>query len=268
VDEIAKDLVSEFSGILNSDVRNIDTPGSPFAINPFICEWSTIAEILTQATGFGDGATPPNAWAAYLLNSGLASTYNGWPVLAVKQWPALTDYEFGVRMDDANIVAPINIHVDYSQIGNFVVVQYQSPTGKTLFVTPDDDATLKDTTSITDYGQRDIVLSFGPMDQDMAINLGYRHLQKVKDPQYKFDTPLQVKTYIDKKDGQPIPVCRICAGKRIRVLDYIPNISGSGLTSVITQTQYDADSEICTIYTGVPDDMASVIARLTLATGE
>jgi hypothetical protein len=105
------------------------------------------------------------------------------------------------------------------------------------------------------------------MDQDVAINLGYRHLQKVKDPQYKFDTPIQVKTYIDKKDGQPIPACRICSGKRIRVLDYIPNISGSGLTSVITQTQYDADSEICTIYTGVPDDMASVIARLTLATG-
>ena len=65
----------------------------------------------------------------------------------------------------------------------------------------------------------------------------------------------------------PIPACRVRAGMRIRILDYIDDLSGTGLTMIITGTNYDAETEIVSITTGAMDDLASIIAQLSGAAG-
>jgi hypothetical protein len=250
VDEIAKDLVSKYTTIFNADVSNIDTPGTPFALEPFIVEFESLADILTKAAGYGDGATPPNAWGTYLLASDRATTPTGLPVLALKQFEVLTAYDYGMRLDNPNLLAPVSLKWDYSQIANWCAVQYTDNSGKMAFVTPDDDATLKDTTSIASYGQRDIVLNYGQASSTTALNLAKRYLNKWKNPQYVLDQPITVQGYILGSSNQAIPACRICAGKRLRILDYTDDISGGGMSVYITGTHYDAETETCSISSG------------------
>ncbi len=262
VDEIGKDLVAEFSTIFNADVTNVDTPASPFAIVPFAPDWETIADILTNAASYGDGASPPNLWGFYLLDSEKAATPNGLPVLALKQYTALTSYDYGVRLTDENLVAPVSITKDYTPIQNWCIVTYQTEDGRQEYITPDDDATLKDATSITDYGQRNSEpLDFGVSNATTAAQLGRRHLAKWKDPQYVLDGPITVQGYILDSNDQPVPACRIQAGKRIRILDYLDDLSGTGLTMHITGTQYEADGETCSITTGAMDELSAAIGQ-------
>ncbi len=258
VDEVAKDLVSEFSTVFNSDVTNIDTPGTPFALPVFTPDWDTLADILTNAAGFGDGASPPNLWAFYLLDSEKAATPNGLPVLALKQHTALTGYDYGIYLADS----PVQISRDFNSIQNWMIVEYQTADGRTEYITPDDDATLKDATSIADYGQLESEpLNFGVSNATAAAQLGRRHLAKWKDPQYVLDGPIPAQSYITDSNGQLVPACRIQAGKRIRILDYLDDLSGTGLTMHISATDYGAESEICSITTGALDELAMGIAQ-------
>jgi len=271
MDEIAKDLVAEFTTVFNSDVTRITTPASPFTLTSFAAEWISLADILTKAVAYGDGATPPNSYAAYLDNSEMATTPNGLPVLVLEVQPALTSYDVGVRLDGPNVVAPISIRKDYSRIKNWIIVGYTAAGGQKAYKTPDDDATLTDATSAaappTGYGQRDIQLDFGQADATTAIQLGKRYLAQWKDPKYILDGPITIQGYAEDDSGQPIPACRVRAGMRIRILDYIDDLSGTGLTMIITGTTYDAETETVSITTGAMDDLASIIAQLSGAAG-
>ncbi len=262
MDHYAKDLVAEFPDIFNGDVANIDTPASPFNVQPFIADWDNLADILTNASSYGDGASPPNLWGFYLMDSERAATPNGLPVLALKQYTALTGYDYGVRQSGPPLVAPFSVTKDYSRIENWIIVTYQTEDGRTEYITPDDDATLKDQTSIDTYKQRNSEpLDFGVTNAASAAQLGRRHLAKWKDPQYVLDSPITVEGYILDANGQPVPACRIQAGKRIRILDYIDDLSGTGLTLHISQTHYDCDTETCAISTGTQDDLSASIAQ-------
>jgi len=55
--------------------------------------------------------------------------------------------------------------------------------------------------------------------------------------------------------------CRIQAGKRIRILDYLDDLSGTGLTLHISATEYDAETETCSITTGPLDELAMSIGQ-------
>lgn len=259
VDEIAKDLVASFTDIFNQDVSNIDTPASPFAIEPFIVEWWTLAEILSKAAGYGDGATPPNAWSVYLLPSDAAATPSGLPVLALKQYPALTSYDVAVRLSDSNVVAPVMVRKDYSGIVNWVTVQYQTDAGKTAFKTPEDDAGLTDATSVANNGRRipSRPLNYGNASAAMALNLAKRFLAQWKDPIYIINQPITVQSFIRTAGGGMLPACQIRAGMRLAILDYNPPV-----IAYITHTQYSADNETCAMTAGAQDDLAAIISQL------
>ncbi len=262
MDDIAKDLVTEFSAIFNSDKTHIGAPATPFAIPQYVSDYETLADILVQTTGYGDGASPPNLWAAYLIDSEQAATPDGKPVLVLAQQPALTDYDWGVYMHGENLVAPLEITRDYSKIANWMIVEYRLPAGRLEYKTPDDDAGLKDQTSIDTYGQRDSEpLTFGDADATAAVQLGKRALAHRKDPQYVLNGPIQVRGWILDEQEQRAPVCRVRAGQRIRILDYIDDLSGTGLTLLITATDYDAETETVSITTGTIDDWAALLAQ-------
>lgn len=254
MEEIAKDIVGIVTD-LNSGTGLITAAGTPLSLVPFIADdFETAADILNRAVSQGDGAY--NRWAAQLLPSEWrAYQPDGKPLLAVEQYPAITDYEYGVRMDERNLSGQIDIDEDFNEIANWMVVSYTDLEGKLQYRTPDDTAALKDDTSISDYGRMLGRLTVpGVSTSAIADAIGQRYLATYKDPQYRLVSPITVRGYIRGKVGNLHASSEIRAGHRVRVDDYVPSTGGGpGVTFGITQTLYEDDGETCQITTGIPE---------------
>jgi len=254
--QIATDIVSQFSAVINSSVAFIDTitqtsydENDVTGIVPFVMDdFPTIADILAEMASYGDDSF--NSWAYGFLHSESVATPDGKPVLFVEQQPALTSYDYEIDYSGSNVIPPLSIDENYNEIENWIIVQYNDENGWTQYITPDTDANLKDTTSITNYGQRDGLLSVGDATVTMATNYGRRYLARKKDPQWKATSPIQVRGYVTRQDGSIIPASQIRAGKRLRIKNYLNDLSGTGLTLLITQTQYNDNEEICSMSFG------------------
>jgi hypothetical protein len=262
--EITKDvraLVSE----LNADENRIGA--LTLSLVPFIT-WGqeSYADILMRAAGFGDGSF--NSWAVRLLCSEAAGTPNGEPVLELAQYPALTDFDYVVSKDEPNLVGGVEIVKDYAGVYNWIAVRYRDELdNRDVLLTPDDDANLKNTNSITDWGERHLPqpLDAGLTTATAAKNLARRFLSSKKDPQFRVAGPITVRGYIRTKDGVAVPSANIAAGKRIKLDNFLTDevgVAGAGLTSIITHTRYEDTGETCAISAGVPDDLAVLIAQL------
>lgn len=260
---VVKDIAAWCSD-LNSDRSQIDT--NDFALTPFITERpESLANVLQRIAAYGDSSY--NAWAVWLNSSETATTPDGKPVLVFEQQPALTDYDYAIRLDEENLQPPINIVRDFGDIVNWVTVRYRDAlANRDVILTPDDDANLKDTTSIATYGQRELPspLDAGQASATTAKNIARRYLAAWKDPKYYISGPITVAGYIRDNAGQPVPTSQIRAGKRIKIENYLQDLSGTGLTALITGTTYNDATETCSISTGVPDSLAVFNAQRAL----
>jgi len=246
--EIATDVIGKFTDLNSTTVKIASNTNS---LVPFITSGhETLADILTFAAGFGDASQNP--WHVYLLDSEVAASPDGKPVLVTEQRPALTDYEYALRVDEPNLVAPLSLDRDYSQIWNWIAVDYIDANGWTQYLTPDDISWMKDTASIAAYGQRDYQLSIGEATDKLAEDYGTRFLARYKDPQYVMRQPIQVQGYLRSKNDQKVPVSQVRAGKRVRIENYQQDLSGTGLTFLISNTQYDDSTEMLSISSGPP----------------
>ncbi len=263
--EIAKDIRAELTD-LSADEFEIDS--NTVALKPFIEDgFLTTAEILIEAAKFGD--TSNNQWAVGVLASELSTDDK--PLLFAEQYPVLTDYDYAVRVDEATLEPNFDISEGYigsdeNNVWNWIVVRYQDEQGFARFATPDDDANLKDTDSITDWGQRDYLLRIGESDANTAANYGRRFLLAHKDPVWHMTKPIKVRGSIRSEDGNPIPASEIVAGKRIRVENFLrdPATLTEDLIFLITKTSYDDNKEVCTITTGRPDSLDVILAQQSL----
>jgi hypothetical protein len=259
--EIAKDVRAIVTD-LNSDETQVGS--NTLSLVPFITSGrETAAAILSRAAQAGDSSY--NSWYWDLLESDAATTPNGGPVLRVAQYPALTDYDYAVRLDDPLLDGALEIVKDFDGIRNWIVVRYRSETGADTYITPDDDANLTDATSVAAYGHREIVLDAGQVSSTIATNYARRYLAAYKDPRFYVSGAVTVRGWINAKNGQRIPASEIKAGKRLRVLNFLADesgVSGAGMTWHVTRTQYNDAGQTCAISTGVPDDLAVFIARL------
>ena len=114
----------------------------------------TAAEILEKAAGFGDSSY--NRWRCYVDHSEMAPSIDGKPVLVVEQQPALTDYDYRIRLEEIDPDFSYDRYFD--ELWNYILVRYTNTVGKEMWISPADDATLTDATSVADYGQRDYEL--------------------------------------------------------------------------------------------------------------
>lgn len=250
--EIAKDIRAEMAE-LNSDDGNIGS--NTLDLTPFTTAgFETMADILTRACDYGDSSN--NRWAAQLWASDQAATPNGEPVLAVSQYPALTDYDYTVRLSDDNLVAPVQLTYNTQQLANWIIVQYSDSEGSQKVISPDDEASLTDATSVAAYGQREKILVLGQATATEATNAGKRYLAAYKEPLWEMTNPITVKGWIRAKlGGGRTPAAQIRAGKRVKIEDYPLDLSGSGLIFLISHTEYDDDSGTCSIQAGPPPDL-------------
>jgi hypothetical protein len=253
MNEIVLDLISEFSDFINADTGNVGVAGSPYTIDNYIAQGDYIADILTAVTGFGDAAF--NAWAAQFVNSQLASTEDGKPPLWLAQYPALTGYDFKLNMDDLEI-AGIQIQKNIASVRNWIRVRYLDDQNNEIWITPDDDANLKDTASIADNGQQEENLFFNNMTTTGATNLARRFLAQMKDPKYILTAPLPILHTIKTGKNDIMPVSWVRAGLRIGIMDYL-----GGVNFLISHTRYNHDERTCYVTAGQPDPFAIALAQ-------
>lgn len=260
---LVKDVAANCTG-LNSDTSKIGT--NNFGLTPFITDKpEALTSILNRIASYGDASY--NAWACYVDNSETAQTPDGTPVLAFEQQPALTDYDYAIRLDEENVQPPINIVRDFGDIVNWVTVRYRDAlNNRDVILTPNDDANLKDTASITAYGERHLrsPIDVGQASATTATNIARRYLAAWKDPKYYISGPIKVVGYIRAKSGQEVPSSQIRAGKRLKIENYLQDLSGTGLTVLITGTNYSDYDESCSIMTGVPDNLSVFEAQRSL----
>lgn len=254
--EIFTDVVGKLSSTLNSDVSHIGSCTT--SLVPFVTDgFMSMAEIVDKAASFGDTSYKP--WAFGLLPSEAASTPNGRPVAYAEQFPntAGASYDYQIDLDGANVIAPLPPRQDFGEIANWIVVEYQDKTDKRQIITPDDDSNLKNTSSIAgQWGQRDDVLSIGPATQAMAVDNGRRYLAKHAWPMWKCDGGVAVLDHILDYNGQPLPASEIRAGKLLRWINFLEDVTGDGsahLTMLITHTSYDDQTGVCMLQFGKPD---------------
>ncbi len=263
--EIAKDVRAILTD-LSADEFEIDS--NTLSLVPFIADrFPTAAEILIGAASYGDSSQ--GQWAVGVLASELSSDDK--PLLFAEAYPTLTDYDYAVRIEEATLEPRFDISEGYigadeNNVWNWIVVQYIDEQGFRQYVTPDDDANLKDTDSITDWGQRDYLLKIQHGDAAAATNFGRRFLTGHKDPVWHMTKPFKVKGSIRAKSGNVIPASEIVAGKRIRVENFLadPALGTDELIFLITKTDYDESREICTITTGRPDSLDVILAQQEL----
>lgn len=242
--EVAKDIIGKITSLNSTEVY---VGSNTFTLEPFISEgYQEISGILKKALEKGDSSY--YKWAAYLDHSEKAPSPDGKPVLVVEQEPALTDYDYEMRLEE--IDPDFSFDRYYDELWNWIIVRYTDAKGKETWITPDDDATLKNQTSIDDYGQRDYELVLEQESSTTATNAGKTFLLDHKDPKYRMSGAIRVKGTIRTKQGILLPACQIRAGKRLKIGNFMQDLSGSGLTFVIGQTDYSAEDEICEITAG------------------
>jgi hypothetical protein len=221
---------------------------------------------LARLARFGDSSY--NGWGAYLLESEASTVaYDGKPVLAFRQNPVWSDYDYAIRFSEPNLSG--DVRLAEGQIWNWIAVEYTDALGRRQFVTPDDDANLKDSASITANGQFEYVLRAGQVTETMATALGRRFLANHKDRGFYVSGPLRVVGTIRNKHGLAVPVSHVRARQRVRLenftTDETPGNSGVGFTQHITHTRYDDATQTVDISFGVPNLFEVLVAQLALS---
>ena len=63
-----------------------------------------------------------------------------------------------------------------------------------------------------------------------------------------------------------MPVSQVRAGQRVKLENVVSDVQGTGLTFIISQTEYTDAGELLSITTGLPDRLSVWLARQDLKT--
>lgn len=253
--EITKDIRSYVSE-LSTDETQIGA--LTLSLVPFLAKGETYAEVLTRAAGYGDASY--NSWAVYVgMSDGVSDNL---PRLVLEQVPALTAYDYAIRMDTPEVASDLSFTQSLDEVYNWIALHYTDASGFEVWRTPDDDANLTNAASVAAYGRRDIVLEVPTTSQTDATNYGLRYLAAHKDPQWIANGQISIMGSVRGMNGLSIPACEVQPGKRIKLENWLNDLSGNGLTLLITGTDYDDANEIVTLDFGKPTTEDVFVLRL------
>jgi hypothetical protein len=263
-DTVAADIVAAYSDKLNADVEHI------FPINlslgPFVAEDDTLADILDEAIAKGD--VNHNRLAFGLLASDRARTPDGKPVLFLETYPdPAAGYDLVISRQDQEdgIVGDVDVSKDWSRVANSIHLRFNDAQGYTVRLTPDDDATLKDQTSIDRWGRLPGLVSLGYSVQATALANAKRILKTYKDP-LNVAQPISVTGAIRTASSGRIHAALCRAGLRLKLADVVDELTGAPATMVITGTSYDDESETAQLTFGQAQDPLLTILEAPLIT--
>lgn len=252
-DEITQDILE----IIASDAISADYDGltSPsLALIPFMTlndAFETGDSIIQRSLGFGDGSD--NTFGFCVWDK--FGTSDGLPKAFIEQ-RSVADYEYVVSLAE---ISDFRDEADLDAVKNWIVVKHVDSDDWTVYITPDDDATLKDTSSIASYHQRNHTVDAGNCDTATATEYGTRFLEYHKEPPHQMS--FGVTGWIRKKGGVQAPVNQVRAGDRILVEDW-----DDGVICFIRSAQYDAESKVMRLERDLPPNtLETWLARRDLA---
>jgi len=254
--EIAKDIIPMVTGCSTAETG---IGSNTLSLVPFVAENITAAQTLINAAAFGDSSY--NSWAFYVEDSDKSPDDK--PILYYAQQPELTTAEYYIRLEDKNLQPPVSLSQDTAEVRNWISVRYTDIDGRQVILSPDDDANLKDTTSIAAYGTRAEEITIDTTSATLAANYGRRYLASRKDPQWTIDSGLTIQGYIRNATEGHVPAANIRPGERVRIENFIEDISGTGLTFLITGTDYNDETQTNTLQIGRPNQLDVWLARVT-----
>jgi len=264
-ESIAGDIIALFSEIDSWDGL---ISANTFTLEPFFSDGpEPVADILLRVAAHGDSSFNP--WGFSLMGSEESPNRDGNPVLKFAQYPSLDsgDAEYTIGIDDPNLIADFRISQDFDDIINYVYVERTTENDSFVEITtPNDDAALKDTDSISLYGQKEFTVKAGTTGASVALSIGKRILAQKKDVRFMVSGPIKVRGYLMGEDGE-VPASKVKAGTRIRITTFredLADVSDAGLTFLITATTYNPDKQELSISTGLPDDLAVFMAQRKL----
>lgn len=243
---------------LNADESRIDS--NTFALTPFVSNGpEPITSLLQRAAAVGDASFNP--WNVCMIASDFAPTPDGKPVLTFAAYPVLTGYDLVIALGEDNLLTPVEFARGIlGSVYNWIIVKYRNLANTDVILTPDDQATLKDQTSIDTYEEQHLVLDGGQSTGTVALNLGRRTLAARKDPHYRSNQPLSVKGTIRTAYQTRLPACRIYAGLRLRVENWLTE----DMTFLITGTDYDPKTQTNKLSISIPDNLVVWLAQRAL----
>lgn len=260
--EVIKDI-ADLYGTVSLEDHQIGS--NVYGLAPFYSlSPERITDILTRAVSYGDASFNP--WAIQILSTDESFAKDGKVLLAFAQYPDLTDFDYIVSLADNN-VSPTTITRGFDETYNQIGYSYiNSVTGAIEHVTWNDDSSLRDQDSIDKWGQYDYHLNLsGISDSTTAKNVAKRFLEEHKEPSYRMASPLLVRGHIRDKFGANVPVCRVRAGKRIKVVENVMPFqfiaADTSPVFLITQTDYDEYNESVSIQAGTPSGLDVILAR-------
>lgn len=154
------------------------------------------------------------------------------------------DYDYLIQLDDRELRELQDERLS-SELYNHVTVGYTDEQGIFQTVTPDDDATLKDTASIARDYQRGYYLELKQCTEAQAIYLGRRFLEYHS--MRKFGGSFTVVGEIETAGGGMVPVNRARAGCRVK-------LANTGEIFFIRHSRYDAEAQTVTLSPEAPSD--------------
>lgn len=262
----AQTITTKIASMAGLSVDATQIGAETVSLVPFIANgFETYADLLSRAASYGDASF--NKWAPWVDFSQNAS--DGLPRLVLEQQPTLTAFDYVLSMGDLNVDGQLQFVQDLDSVRNWIIVQYNDANNRQVYVAPDDDATLKDASSITSWGERHEQITLSTTDVTAAKNYAKRLLAARKDPQWVALGSLAVNGYIrgSSATGQNprVPTSQIQPGKRVKIENWLNDISGTGagLTFLITGTTYTDADEKCALEIGIPNSLEVTLLRLS-----
>lgn len=251
-------LLADVSATLTAiDTDTTFITSNTLSLVPFIASkrGESYADIISRAAAFGNANN--NEWGVQLLSTD--KSVNTLPIFRAATYPTLGDYDFSVDLTDSNN----KINHDFSEIYNYIIVQYTDANDIDQVLHPLGDTTLTDATSVSLYGQRDKVIRLSnTQSSTTAANYGRRFLAKSKEPRWYIQGALSVSDYAESKNGVYIPASEIQARQRLLLRGYPSDISTRPYIAWISRTRYNHNTRTTQIYTTTTDPQAVEFARL------
>lgn len=244
-DQIIRDALSIEASEISSDASQIDDPG--LALTHFITRdrwFESLESVILRLAAFGDGSQ--NTWGGAIWDSFGSSDNKPWFVFS--QEPGIDDREYDTSLAE---LSKFDLADSDDELVNYVIVGFTDSDNRKYGITPDDYATLADTTSISLYGERHGVIDAGNCDETQALEYGRRYLAAHKDLMAKGS--FEQRGVIRQKDGVEVPVNRVRAGERVKITDY-----KGGQTYLLRRTDYGADDRRLIMEPSLPSDSLEV----------